>query len=80
MDIVIAGTAAKALLKVQAATLDRICERIGALAEGERANVRAIKGRPGVYRLRVGDYRVIFAPEAGAVRVIDVRHRREAYR
>jgi len=32
------------------------------------------------YRLRVGDYRVLFEIEDGTIIVYRVRHRREAYR
>jgi len=32
------------------------------------------------YRLRIGDYRVLFTLEQGAIRVLGVRHRSEAYR
>jgi mRNA interferase RelE/StbE len=32
------------------------------------------------FRLRVGDYRVLFRLEADAIRVIKVGHRREVYR
>jgi len=31
-------------------------------------------------RLRVGDYRVRFTLEPNAIRILNVRHRREAYR
>ena len=34
----------------------------------------------GASRLRLGDYRVLFTLEDGAMRIFGVRHRREAYR
>jgi mRNA-degrading endonuclease RelE of RelBE toxin-antitoxin system len=34
----------------------------------------------GASRLRIGDYRVPFTLEDGAMRIFGVRHRREAYR
>lgn len=34
----------------------------------------------GLYKLRIGDYRVIYALSADTVLVIRVAHRREAYR
>jgi len=34
----------------------------------------------GYFRLRVGDYRVLFALEQGTMRIFRVHHRREAYR
>jgi mRNA interferase RelE/StbE len=43
---------------------------------------RKLKGSPDRFRLRVGDYRVVYSldEEARRVRVERVRHRREAYR
>jgi mRNA interferase RelE/StbE len=43
-------------------------------------NVKALAG--GGYRLRVGDYRILYAVEEGAllVLVVKVGHRREVYR
>ncbi len=34
----------------------------------------------GLYKLRIGDYRVIYALSADAVLVVHIVHRREAYR
>jgi mRNA-degrading endonuclease RelE of RelBE toxin-antitoxin system len=34
----------------------------------------------GALRLRLGDYRVLFSVEEGAMRIFGVRHRSEAYR
>lgn len=41
----------------------------------------ALQGRPG-YRIRVGDYRVLFTIDHGelVVEVFDIGHRREIYR
>lgn len=43
-------------------------------------NVKALKGEPsGTYRLRVGDYRVIFNDQGVVLVVIKVGHRRDIY-
>jgi mRNA-degrading endonuclease RelE of RelBE toxin-antitoxin system len=34
----------------------------------------------GSFRLRTGDYRVLFSLHGGAMRIFGVRHRSEAYR
>ncbi len=34
----------------------------------------------GSFRLRLGDYRVLFTLEQGSMRILGVRHRSEAYR
>uniref|UniRef100_I2Q5W0 Addiction module toxin, RelE/StbE family n=1 Tax=Desulfovibrio sp. U5L TaxID=596152 RepID=I2Q5W0_9BACT len=61
----------------------RIAPRIDALADEPRpAGVLSLTGMHGYYRLRVGDYRVIYKVEDDhlLVLVIRVANRREAYR
>ncbi len=61
----------------------RVLNAIGALAADPRTarNVKALQDQPG-YRLRVGDWRVIYTlqDEVLTVLVIRVAHRRDAYR
>lgn len=61
----------------------RILLAIGNLAGDPRlaSNVRALKGANG-YRLRVGDWRVIYTlhDDSLVVLIVRVAHRREAYR
>lgn len=63
-------------------TRERIVAALFRLAENPMAapNVKALVG--GGYRLRVGDYRVLFAlkGEMVVVLVLKVAHRREVYR
>ena len=65
------------------ATAQRLAPRIDALAEEPRpAGALAMTGMHGYYRLRVGDYRIIYKVEDArlVVLVIRVANRREAYR
>jgi mRNA interferase RelE/StbE len=41
-----------------------------------------LQGTDGTYRIRVGDYRIVYSvsPELEAVTVIRVRHRKDVYR
>ena len=41
-------------------------------------NVKRLQGRPG-FRLRVGDYRVIFTEDGTVLDVLAIGHRREVY-
>ena len=52
----------------------RITGAIDRFAETETGDVRRIRGRPGITRLRVGDYRVFFRSDrnAGTLDVISV--------
>lgn len=61
----------------------RILEAIEALADEPRPNgCRKLVGGTNEYRIRIGDYRVLYEVEDEAVLVLVVRvaHRREAYR
>jgi len=78
--------ARKALKSIPAKVANRIRGKIRQVAsdpEGTTEDVKKLQGRPG-YRLRVGDYRVIYSLDKdGAVRVLVVHtigHRKEAYR
>ena len=60
----------------------RIGSSIDRYAETGIGDVRKLEAEQGLYRLRVGDYRVIFEFEDGqlVVVVLRVRNRRDAYR
>ena len=61
----------------------RIVSAIEGLAKEPRpANVRKLTGSEDAYRLRVGDYRVIYqvADDVLAVLVVRVGHRKDVYR
>jgi mRNA interferase RelE/StbE len=60
----------------------RLLERLRAIAvapERQHPNVLPLVGRPGVFRVRQGDWRALFRIEDTDVVVVRVAHRREAY-
>ena len=62
---------------------DRVIAAIQALANNPRPpGCRKLAGSKNDWRIRVGDYRVVYeiADEIRAVRINRVRHRREVYR
>ena len=73
----------KDLRKLSSENCDRLLDRIEVLAI-EPMPVQAIKlkGTEGLYRVRVGDYRIIYEVDASAKSILIhyVRHRREVYR
>jgi mRNA interferase RelE/StbE len=73
--------AARALRKLDPGTRPRIQGAIGLLAEDPRPPAsRPLRGRPG-YRVRVGDYRIIYtvADDVLLIVVVALGHRREVY-
>jgi mRNA interferase RelE/StbE len=77
------ATADKSLGKLPIALQRRIVEKIIALGENPRpAGCTKLAGSSGMWRLRVGDYRVAYliddAQQTVSIRI--VAHRREVYR
>lgn len=56
----------------------RIDARLTAFATSGTGGVKRLKGRDGA-RLRVGDWRVIFDEDRGAIVIVAVGHRRDVY-
>lgn len=82
-SIVILPVARKELLDLPSEVQKRIDKKILALADDPRPhNVKALQGEKGLYRIRVGDYRIVYSVEDKIVTVIivRVRHRKDVYR
>ncbi|NNN02971.1 MAG: type II toxin-antitoxin system RelE/ParE family toxin [Acidimicrobiaceae bacterium] len=73
--------ALRELRKIERSTQPRIQGAIALLAQDPRPpSSRQLRGRDG-YRLRVGDYRIIYTVDDGVllIVVITIGHRREVY-
>jgi mRNA interferase RelE/StbE len=82
-SVAFARSARKELEKLPSSVARRIIERIETLLINPRATLSVkLQGNRNLWRIRVGDYRVIYRVD-DAARIIDVsviRHRRDAYR
>jgi mRNA interferase RelE/StbE len=67
----------KGLAVEQARRIRDVVERFATTGHGD---VKALQGDGPGYRLRVGDYRVLFDQAGNVVSVVRVAHRRESYR
>lgn len=82
-QILLERSAEQDLKKLQAADFQRIIAVIRGLAANPRpTGCRKIVGSKSDWRIRIGNYRVLYEieDEAQLVRVMRVRHRREVYR
>jgi mRNA interferase RelE/StbE len=80
--ITFSRTARKELEAISAALVRRIFPKIEMLAREPRpAGCRKLVGEDDVWRIRVGDYRVIYSinDEKKMLDVVAVRHRSKAY-
>lgn len=80
LEIALTRDAAKELARLPATDRERVERRIEAYAEAPGHDVIALAGARGLYRLRSGDRRVIFELEEERMRILSVKHRREAHR
>jgi mRNA interferase RelE/StbE len=81
--ITFARSARKELEKLDVPTVNAIFPKIERLGGTPRPKgARKLHGEQNLWRIRVGDYRVIYTidDEAHLVDVVAVRHRSEAYR
>lgn len=80
--ITFARSARKELEDLDAAVVNRVFPKIEALASEPRpAGCRKLKGARNLWRIRIGDYRVLYAvDDTGClVDIVAVRHRSKAY-
>jgi len=75
----------KAFLKLPQSMQGNLMKKIQRLADNPYAvnnNIKKLQGEDDCYRLRVGDYRVLYRilTKKLMIEVIHIAHRREAYR
>jgi len=57
----------------------RVVAKIRTLRDGLTGDIKRLTNFRPAYRLRVGDYRVLFDVEGERIIIYRIRHRREAY-
>lgn len=81
--ITFARSARKELERLNDPLLTRVFHKIEELAgEPRPAECRKLVGTENLWRIRIGDYRVVYAihDANGTVDIVAVRHRKEVYR
>lgn len=81
-EVILSNRAEKRLSRLPAGEYERVLQAVMSLAEGPHPrNHRKLQGREG-WRIRVGDYRVIYEIDdtAREVLVITLGHRKDIYR
>ena len=82
-DVLIERTAERDIKSLPTALFDRILPRIKALADNPRpTGCHKLAGSKNDWRIRIGDYRVVYEIDdpRKQVKIFRVRHRREVYR
>ncbi len=81
--ITFARSARKELEALDILIVNRIFPKIEMLVEDPRpSNCRKLQGEKNLWRIRIGDYRVIYAihEKERVIDIIGIRHRSDAYR
>lgn len=82
-DVFLSTRAQKDFKKLPARMRERVRTALRTLASGSgQVDIRKLKGiggREDLYRLRVGDYRIILYPESDCIRVVRIDHRSKGY-
>ena len=80
MKVVVRQTALKDIKKISEPYKSQIKNKIKELADfPEIPNIKRLKNHQPPYRLRVGQYRVLFDVIENRIEIASIRHRREAY-
>jgi len=81
MEVVIDDNALRDLAKITKKDAERIFSKLEILSGyPDIPNIKRLRHFDPPYRLRVGNYRVLFDVEEGVVTVYNVKHRKESYR
>jgi mRNA interferase RelE/StbE len=82
-EVVVPKSVSKQIRHLSTQSRGRVLEKVAALAAEPRpATCRKLTAEDDLYRLRVGDYRIVYFVDDGNQRVVisRVAHRREVYR
>lgn len=72
--------ARKDLARLDPALRDRVIDAVGRLSE-DQTGIRRLEGyKPPLFRVRVGDWRILFTIEAGVASIQRILPRDKAYR
>ncbi|KKQ48558.1 MAG: hypothetical protein US69_C0019G0005 [candidate division TM6 bacterium GW2011_GWF2_38_10] len=82
-EIIFSDEAKKALKKLDDQIISKIFKKTKQLRSEQACalNIKKLKSKNNLYRLRVGDYRIIYSIEHAKViiYIIDIGHRRDIY-
>lgn len=80
MKLVISPRAEKQLGKIPKFKQLVLANRIRLLGEETPTNEEKLKGYKNIYRVRVGDYRIVFRKIPGEIFIVLIGHRKDIYK
>ncbi len=79
-NVEIKPTALKDCKSIDKKTLKNIFNKLAFLSEGLQGDVKKLTNFSPEYRLRVGDYRVLFETEKDKIIIYRIMHRKDVYK
>ena len=79
-EIEIRRRAEKDLASISKSDAQKIADAIYSLENGLMGNIKKLTNHSPEYRLRVGDWRVLFEVSKDKIIIYRIRHRKEVYR
>lgn len=80
MRITILPRAEKELRKLPKLDQIAVAQKIRSLPDPKIASEEKLSGYPHVYRVRVGNYRIVYKKMSDSIIIVLIRHRRDVYR
>lgn len=80
MKIVLSPRAEKQLRKFPKFDQLAVAQKIRNLPSSQKSGEEKLFNFPGVYRVRVGNYRIVYKKLKESVYIVIIRHRRDVYR
>lgn len=78
-EVVLKPKAIKDLQKLEPSIHARILEKVELMQEDLQGDVKRLTNFTPAYRLRVGDYRILFEIEEEEIVIYRIKHRSQAY-
>jgi mRNA interferase RelE/StbE len=80
MKIVISARAEKQLKKLSKINQIAIAKKIRRIAVDQLGITKRLSGYKNIYRVRVGDYRIVYKKTSNLIYIILIRDRKDVYR
>ncbi len=80
MELILLNKAIKDMKVISKIDRENIKDKIKLISLGNMSNIKKLTNHQPRYRLRVGDYRILFDIEDNTIVVARILHRKDAYR
>ena len=77
MAIIYSKAAVKAIERMDTPTKQRIRQGVESIPQGD---IKPLQGCEGTFRLRIGDWRILFSYEGGEIRIKKIAPRGDVYK